>query len=209
MIISRACEVLDAGEARAAEALVLGRAGRLTPAGLRSAIARAVMQVAPAKARKRREAAAREARLERWAEHSGNAALVGRELPPAEVLAADQRVTAWARELKQAGLDGSMDELRARAYLDLLLGVDSRPQGGGGSGGVPPGFAARVNLTVPMQTLTGLAPRGQGPRSRRHAAAPDRDPARHLYRAGLPTAGDALRLRPQRPLRGGRPDVRV
>jgi hypothetical protein len=44
---------------------------------------------------------------------------MGRELPPAEVLAADQRITAWAHELRQAGLEGSMDELRARAHLDL------------------------------------------------------------------------------------------
>jgi hypothetical protein len=51
---------------------------------------------------------------ERWAEDSGNAGLAGRELPPAEVLAADQRVTAWARQLKKAGLEGGMDALRAR-----------------------------------------------------------------------------------------------
>src|SRR5581483_6043193 len=126
-IIARACELLDPAEAAAAEALVLGRAGRLTPGGLRAAIGRAVIAVAPGKARKRREAAARNARVERWAEDSGNAALAGRELPPAEALAADQRVTAWAHELKKAGLDGSMDELRVRAYLDLLLGLDSRP----------------------------------------------------------------------------------
>jgi hypothetical protein len=203
-IIARACELLDPDESRAAEALVLGRAGTLTPGGLRSAIARAVMQVAPEKARKRREAAARDARVERWAEDSGNAALVGRELPPAEVLAADQRVSWWARQLKKAGLTGSMDELRARAYLDILLGKDSRPgqsagtgpggrergdtsgpaddsrvgrpgsDGPAGSGpadpatppatgplaGVPsPGFAAWVNLTVPLCTLTELADR--------------------------------------------------
>ena len=66
--------------------------------------------------------------MERWAEDSGNAALAGRELSPAQVLAADQRITAWARELKAAGLDGGMDVLRARAYLDLLLGQDSRPR---------------------------------------------------------------------------------
>ena len=66
--------------------------------------------------------------MERWAEDSGNAALMGRELPPDEVLAADQRITAWAQELRQAGLDGGMDELRARAFLDLLLGKDSRPR---------------------------------------------------------------------------------
>ena len=66
---------------------MLGRAGRLTPGGLRAAIARAVIEVAPDKARERRETAARTARVERWAEDSGNAALMGRELPPDEVLA--------------------------------------------------------------------------------------------------------------------------
>ena len=89
-IIACATANLDPQEARSAEAMVLGRAGRLTPGGLRAAIARAVMDVAPDKARKRREQAAeRDARVQRWAEDSGNAALMGRELPPAEVLAAD------------------------------------------------------------------------------------------------------------------------
>ena len=182
-IIARAATMLDPAEARAAEALVLGRAGRLTPGGLRAAIARAVMEVAPDKARKRREQAARDARVQRWAEDSGNAALMGRELPPAEVLAADQRITAWARELRKAGLDGDMDVLRARAYLDLLLDKDSRPRqdavggqdspgdGGSGSrgpegpgrppgtGAVPAGFVGRVNLTIPLATLLDLADR--------------------------------------------------
>ena len=63
----------DAAEARSAEKLVLGRAGRLTPGALRSAIARAVMEVAPEKAWKRREAAAKDARVQRWSEDSGNA----------------------------------------------------------------------------------------------------------------------------------------
>jgi hypothetical protein len=231
-IIAAATQLLTPDEARAAEALVLGRAGTLTPGGLRAAIARAVMQVAPDTARKRRQEAAKDARVERWAEDSGNAALVGRELPPAEVLAADQRVTWWARQLKKAGLDGSMDELRARAYLDLLLGIDSRPDpdgenpdgenpdgenpdgenpdgenpGGGGPGGggcgppesggpappgpvagvIPPGFAGRVNLTVPLVTALGLADRpgeaaGIGPvdpwLARDLAAAAARNPA--------------------------------
>jgi hypothetical protein len=141
-IIANATALLDEAEARAAEDEVLDRAGRLTPGGLRAAIARAVMEVAPEKARKRREAAARDARVERWAEDSGNAALMGRELPPDEVLAADQRITAWAQELKRAGLDGDMDVLRARAFLDVLLGQDSRPRPGpaaGGNGSAGPG----------------------------------------------------------------------
>jgi Domain of unknown function (DUF222) len=170
-LIAAATALLDAAEARAAEQKVLDRAGRLTPGGLRAAIARAVMEVAPDKARKRREAAARHARVERWAEDSGNAALMGRELPPDEVLAADQRITAWAQELRKAGLDGGMDELRALAYLDLLLNKDSRPRrettasGGGpppagpGAGGVPAGFAGRVTLTAPLATLARFAER--------------------------------------------------
>ncbi len=113
-IIWYATERLDDDEAKAAEGKVLGRAGRLTPGGLRAAIMRAVMEVAPEKAHKRREEAARDARVQRWAEDSGNAALMGRELPPDEVLAADQRITAWVKELKAAGLDGDMDVLRAR-----------------------------------------------------------------------------------------------
>jgi hypothetical protein len=88
-----------------------------------------------------------------------------------------------------------MDQLRARAYLDILLGVDSRPPApgpdsphgrngdgpGGGPGGepdpdgppgppfpapagplagiIPPGFAGRVNLTVPLATVLELAGR--------------------------------------------------
>jgi len=145
------------------EAKILGRAGRLTPGGLRSATARAVMEVAPKKAKERRETAAKFARVERWAEDSGNAALMGRELPPDEVLAADQRITGWAGELKRAGLEGGMDELRARAFLDLVLGKDSRPRQDGAAapatgpaGAAAGGFAGRVTLTVPLATLLGL-----------------------------------------------------
>jgi hypothetical protein len=180
MIIAGATVLLDPAQARAAEALVLGRAGTLTPPGLRAAIARAVMDVAAGKARKRREHAAKRIRVERWAEASGNAGLAGRELPPAQVLAADQRVTAWAKELRKAGLEGGMDALRARAYLDILLGMDSRPlgsradgtrqpqdparpqppaPGGPPAGMIPPGFAGHVTLTVPEATLTGRADR--------------------------------------------------
>jgi len=172
-----ATQHLDDGEARAVEAIILGRAGRLTPGGLRAADTRAAMQVAPEKGRKRREAAARDARVQRWTENSGNAALMGRELPPDEVLAADQRISWWAGMLKKAGLEGDMDVLRARAYLDLLLGKDSRPRdpqatdttgqpsgvnpspGAGPAGGAAGGFAGRVTLTVPLATALGLGQR--------------------------------------------------
>jgi hypothetical protein len=59
-ITARATALLDDAGARAAGQKVLDRAGRLTPGGLRAAIAHAVMDVAPGKARQRREAAAKD-----------------------------------------------------------------------------------------------------------------------------------------------------
>jgi hypothetical protein len=165
-IIARATAFLDEDEARTAEAKVLDRAGRLIPGALRAAIARAVMEAAPEKARERRENAAKAARVERWLQDSGNAALMGCELPQDEVLAADQQITALAKELRKAGLEGDMDQLRARAYLDLLLGKALRPRSTepagsqpGIPGRTPAGFAGRVTLTVPLATLVGLADR--------------------------------------------------
>jgi hypothetical protein len=165
-IIAGATALLEDEEARAAEAEVLDRAARLTPAGLRAAIARAVIKAAPEKAKERRETAAKDARVERWLQDTGNAALMGCELPPAEALAADEQITALAKELRAAGLEGDMDQLRARAFLDLLLGTDSRPRQDGAAapaaspaGAAPAGFAGRVTLTVPLATLAGLADR--------------------------------------------------
>ena len=78
-------------------------------------------------------------------------------------------MTAWAKQLRKAGLDGDMDQLRARAYLDILLGVDSRPLAGspdgthrqdgnggtgrGGDGGTGPGSSGP----------DGSGPDGSGP----------------------------------------------
>jgi len=162
-MIVRLTQYLTDDEVRAVEAKILGRAGGLTPGGLRSALARAVMEAAPKTARQRREAAAKTARVERWAEDSGNAALMGRELPPDEVLACDQRIRWWAGQLRKAGLEGGMDELRARAFLDLVLGKDSRlgPDGAAApaaspAGGAAGGFAGQVTLTVPLTTLLDL-----------------------------------------------------
>ena len=209
-IIARATALLDDAEARAAEGKVLDRAARLTPGGLRAAIAAAVMEVAPEKAKERREAAAKDARVERWAEDSGNAALMGCELPPDEVLAADQRITAWAKELRKAGLEGGMDVLRARAFLDLLLGKDSRPRqdtpGDGGTAAARAGRvrAGRVRAGRPGHAATlGWAGGRRGTHRVRRAGHPDRPPG-HRDRPRGP-ARRARRDRPGRPLAGPRP----
>ena len=74
----------------------------------------------------------------------------------------DHLVSSWARQLRKAGLDGDMNVLRARAYLDLLLGKDSRPTqdaGGAQAGAMPAGFAGKITLTIPLATPLGLAER--------------------------------------------------
>ena len=155
------------------EAKIAGRAGRLTPGGLRSALARAVLEAAPETARERRKTAARFARVERWAEDSGNAALMGRELPPDEVLACDQRICWSAGELNKAGLEGGMDELRARAL---------------------PGPGARERLPAPPGRHGGPAARdstgssGNSAATRTAATAP---PARAGDSAGTSSVGNS------------------
>ena len=129
-IIAEATRVLTGGQAAAVEQLIFPRAGQQTSGQLRAALARAILAADPDAARQRREQAQREARVLRWREDAGTAALCGRDLPPADVLAADQRISARARALKSAGLAGTMDELRARAYLDFLLGRHGLPEPG-------------------------------------------------------------------------------
>ena len=104
------------------EKLIIGKAPGLTSGQLRALVRRAVLSADPKAARKRKEAALKDARVEMFPETSGTAALSGRDLPPAAVLAADKHLTALAQALKAAGIPGTLDTLRARAYLHLLSG---------------------------------------------------------------------------------------
>jgi hypothetical protein len=117
-------ELSGLGDVHAArvEAAVTGRAAEWTTGELRRAAHLQVIAADPAAARRRKERAAKQARVERWAEDAGTAALAGRDLPPAEVLAADALLTAWAKRLRDAGLDGNLDQVRAQVYLALLNG---------------------------------------------------------------------------------------
>jgi hypothetical protein len=116
---------------------------------------------------------------------------MGRELPPAEVLAADQRITAWAHELRKAGLEGSMDELRARAYLDLLLGKDSRPLPGDDSGTAAPGEGRSSDDGSGADSHGGNGGEPDGPGS--GGPAGPRAPAPGAPGAGIVPAGFAVR----------------
>ena len=127
-LIAESTRILSDADARAVEARILPLAGRQTLGRLRAAVSRAVLAVDPEAATRRREEAQKDPRVRRWQEDAGTAALAGFGLPPADVLEADQRITARALALRDAGLPGSLEELRARAYLDTLLGQDSTPR---------------------------------------------------------------------------------
>jgi hypothetical protein len=111
---------LDDEHVAAVEHAITGSAPGQTSGQLRAATRRAVMAADPSAARRRKERAQQDARVERWDEHAGTAALARRDLPPASVLAADQNLTALARQLKAAGVPGTMDTLRAQVFLALL-----------------------------------------------------------------------------------------
>ena len=121
-IIAEELTGLDDEQAAAVEKLIIGRAPELTSGQLRALVRRAVLSADPEAARKRKEKALKDARVEMFPEASGTAALSGRDLPPAAALAADKHLTALAQALKAAGIPGTLDTLRARAYLHLLSG---------------------------------------------------------------------------------------
>jgi hypothetical protein len=114
---------LDGELAVRAEAIVMPRAPDLTTGQLAYALQQAVAAVDPAAAERRKKRAEQDARVEVWMEPGrGTAAVAGRDLPAAEVIAADKRLTAAARWLKARGANGNMDWLRSRAYIAFMNG---------------------------------------------------------------------------------------
>ncbi len=116
-IIEDETRVLSAQDAARADARLAEAAGSLTFGKLRAAAHRLVLELDPGAARKRKEAASRDAHVCRFREDSGNAGMVARELPPDEVLASWQHVDQRALDLRAAGVPGTVQELRVRAYL--------------------------------------------------------------------------------------------
>jgi hypothetical protein len=162
-VIADEVSCLGHAHAAAVEAAVIGRAPGQTTGQLRASARRAVLGADPEAASRHREKAEQEARVEVWSEPSGTAALAGRDLRPADVIAADKRIDSLARQLKAAGIEGGLDQLRARAYIALLLGqpLPSELTAALPAAGTPPvvpvdtltrPMAGSVNLTMPLAT---------------------------------------------------------
>jgi hypothetical protein len=126
-IIAEQTDILSAADAAKADPLLAAAAQKKTYAELRAAAAKLVLKLDPESAERRKQARRKnDAHVRPFREDSGNAGIVARELPSDEVLASWQHVDQRARELRAAGMPGSLRELRIRAYLDLLQERDSR-----------------------------------------------------------------------------------
>jgi len=125
-IIEEETRILTDADAAKADAVLAEAAPGKTFGELRYAARKLTLKLDPDAIKKRKEAAKREAHVRRFREESGNAGMVARELPSDEVLASWQHVEQRALDLRAAGVPGSLQDLRVRAYLDLLQERDSR-----------------------------------------------------------------------------------
>ena len=160
-IIEEATRFLSGADAAKADAFLAGAAPGMTFGELRYAARKLVLKLDPDTARKRKEAARREAHVRRFQEESGNAGMVARELPCDEVLASWQHVEQRALDLRAAGVPGTLQDLRVRAYLDLLQERDSRAA----PAGVVPAASGEAgqDQPAPDQPPLDTGPPGPGP----------------------------------------------
>ena len=172
---------------------------------LRYAARRLALKLDPASAARRKEAARRSTEVRRFREESGNAGMIARELPSADVLASWQHIEQRALDLRAAGMDGTLQEPLGRQDGDcppIHLGRSGRrgadyPDRVPGHRARPVRRARRGRRVRPARRA-----RHQGPDRRRgppppHPVVPDRpEPRRDRRRA---------RLRPRPPPRAPRP----
>src|ERR1700677_5040029 len=124
-IASRLAGLTD-DEAREAEALFFATPGVEDMAWGKLAywILHAAMTVNPDAAVRHRKEGAKDGRVVLKQQGSGNYSLAGYELPAVAALAMDKAITARARELKRAGVTGSIQRLRMLAYLEAWNSED-------------------------------------------------------------------------------------
>jgi hypothetical protein len=114
----------DADAARADEILATAAPGLRQDQLARKAAA-LEMKLDPQAAKDRKErAATHDRRVEVRREQSGNASIAGRELPTADAMASKSYLDAVAARLRQAGIEGTLDHLRALALTELTQGRD-------------------------------------------------------------------------------------
>jgi hypothetical protein len=182
LIIDNQTALLSPEDAAKADEMLAQAAQSKTFGQLRRTAHRLVLKLDPDSVRRHKEEAKKDAHVRRFREDSGNAGMVARELPPDEILAAWQHIEQRALDLRATGLPGTLQELRAQAYLDLLQERDSRhaqadppgPQDGGDSPGGS-GGPGGTGGSGPGPRRPG--PAGPGPEGHARPAAQDTGPS--------------------------------
>jgi hypothetical protein len=173
---------LTPADAARADEVLAGDAPELRAEQLARKAAALEMKLNPEAVKARREHAKRDGqRVEARRENSGNASLAGRELDTADVLAPKAYLDAVAARLREGGIPGPLDRLRALVLTDLTQGRDPldrvTPAAPGTTPAAPPG-------PEPAQPA--------GPPENTDPAGEDDDPSGHPARPGGPAPVPAL-----------------
>jgi Domain of unknown function (DUF222) len=118
--ISNATLHLPADKAAVADKILAGAAQEMRLADLYQKAARLEARLDPEGVKARKEEAKRTQRVELRREDSGAASLAGRELDPAEAMTGKASIDAEAVRLRNAGLPGTLGQLRAMILMDRI-----------------------------------------------------------------------------------------
>lgn len=172
LAVHRATADLSDDDARLVDAALAPQAHQQTIGQLGERARYLAMKLDPESADRRQRRGKKDTRVETWPENSGNAALAGRELDPAIVLAANAYYDSIAALLKRAGLPGTLRELRTLAFTDRNTGKDPLDRIPGYPH-VGPGRPAGSQADDPGQPPVGPRPADPGHASDSRAGAAD------------------------------------
>ena len=119
-VISNATLHLPDDLAAEADKILADAAPEIRLADLQKKAARLEARLDPEGVQKRKDEARHDRRVELRREDSGAACLSGRELDPAEALAGKASIDAEAVRLRNAGLPGTLAQIRAAVLLDRI-----------------------------------------------------------------------------------------
>jgi len=173
IIAGNTCLLSDAHAALADKILAEFALGRTAAALARKAAALA-MKLDPEAVKAWKERARRDfQRVEARREASGNASLSGREMDTSDVIASKAHIDALAAKLRAAGVPGTLDALRTRAFAELTQGRDPLGLISQASSATPPADAAPERPGPAESAGDGI---GEWPRSDPSAPGCDEDP---------------------------------
>ena len=118
--ISNATQHLPDELAKIADQVLAEAAPEVRLADLQQKAARLEARLDPEGVQARKDEAKRDRRVELRREDSGAASLAGRELDPADALAGKASIDAEAVRLRNAGMDGTLAQIRAMILMDRI-----------------------------------------------------------------------------------------